>query len=206
MNSTKPIRRFHRALRNFGMLALLAVRDWQTLFMGKISSPWKGNTPKTACRLLRKSSLRGQQSNRESGCVFERLPTEKWTQPKNFRGRGRSKTLLNAFAVTPSSSRGSHGSCVGEDLGTNSNVRRSRSEERCVDTQNSEQIGKRLAIRARPSILRFVLLSRVLRVPSTPLAKKTHLNPMLVFFRFDTEKLFQFLLFVCVGKLIDFQL
>ncbi len=114
VNSTKPIRHFHRALWNFGTLALLAVVMVGWPVYGQDLKPVEGEPAEDRLSLAEEElAYSGQESNREGGSILEDCRSKNGRSQKTSQDGVDGRDCFMPSRLLLSTSGGSYGSCLG---------------------------------------------------------------------------------------------
>ena len=172
VNSTKPIRHFHRALWNFGTLALLAVVMVGRPVCGQDLKPLEGEPAEDRLSLAEEELAYRAKSPTERVVVFLKIADRKMEAAKKIRKTGSMEDIASCLRGYSSALQGAVTAVAwGEDLGTN--MQRQTTAIRKAMRRHAEILNKLESASppgAKPSILqvRAALASAELGSPTAP--------------------------------------
>ena len=120
VNSTKPIRAFHRALWNFGTLALLAAVMVGRPVYGQDPKPVEGEPAEDRLSLAEEESAYATKSPTERVAAFLKIADRKMDAAKKIRKTGSMEEIASCLRGYSAALQGAVTAVAwGEDLGTN---------------------------------------------------------------------------------------
>ena len=120
VNSTKPIGHFHRALWNFGTVALLAVVMVGRLVYGQDLKPLEGEPTEDRLSLAEEELAYRAKSPTERVAVFLKIADRKMEAAKKIRKTGSMEEIASCLRGYSSALQGAVTAVAwGEDVGTN---------------------------------------------------------------------------------------